>query len=200
VSFLRHGKSIDPISEWGNAGSRSSSLPRRSSASMSFSWLFLGGVVSTRARFRFTNRGQCAINSLRWSRVFQRTAKYLLTGCLTPGGKLISALSCFTPSRRRAGATYAQRLPDRAALASPRQCDLYAIGVFVNDIRVLTTLPGSDSNARTRIQSPRTATRRPRITRSAVSLSCTVTHSTADSSMLWPSLLRSVRARSTSSR
>jgi hypothetical protein len=56
---------------------------------MSFSWLFLGGVVSTRARLRFTNRGQCAVNSVRWSRIFQRTAKYLLTGCLTPGGKCI---------------------------------------------------------------------------------------------------------------
>jgi hypothetical protein len=54
---------------------------------MSFSWLFLGGVVSTRARLRFTSRGQCAVNSLRWSRLFQRTAKYLLTGCPTPAGK-----------------------------------------------------------------------------------------------------------------
>ena len=54
---------------------------------MSLSWLFLGGVVSTRPRLRFTNRGQCAVNSVRWSRIFQRTATYLLTGCLTPGGK-----------------------------------------------------------------------------------------------------------------
>jgi len=35
--------------------------PRRSSASMSFGWLFLGGLVSTRARLRFTNREQCAV-------------------------------------------------------------------------------------------------------------------------------------------
>ncbi len=55
---------------------------------MSFSWLFLGGVVSTRARLRFTNRGQRAVNSVRWSRIFQRTAKYLLTGCLTPRGQM----------------------------------------------------------------------------------------------------------------
>jgi len=41
-----------------NTGSRSCACPQRSSASMSFSWLFLGGLVSTRARFRFTNRGQ----------------------------------------------------------------------------------------------------------------------------------------------
>jgi hypothetical protein len=32
-------------------------LPRRSSAAMSFSWLFLGGMLSSRARLRFTNRG-----------------------------------------------------------------------------------------------------------------------------------------------
>ena len=31
--------------------------PRRSSASMSFSWLFLGGMLSSRARRRFTNQG-----------------------------------------------------------------------------------------------------------------------------------------------
>jgi hypothetical protein len=54
---------------------------------MSFSWLFLGGVVSTRARFRFTNQGQCAVNSVRRSRILQRTANYLLTVCPTPGGK-----------------------------------------------------------------------------------------------------------------
>jgi len=36
------------------AGVRTSS--RRSSASMSCSWLFLGGLVSTRAHLRFTNR------------------------------------------------------------------------------------------------------------------------------------------------
>src|SRR6516165_3321152 len=61
--------------------------PQRSSASMSFSWLFLGEVVSTRARLRFTNRGQHAVNSVRRSSLLQRTANYLLTVCLTPGGK-----------------------------------------------------------------------------------------------------------------
>ena len=35
--------------------------PQRSSASMSFSWLFLGGMLSSRARLRFTNPGQCAV-------------------------------------------------------------------------------------------------------------------------------------------
>ena len=63
--------------------------PQRSSASMSFSWLFLGEVVSTRARLRFTNRGQHAVNSVRRSSLVQRTANYLLTVCLTPGGKRI---------------------------------------------------------------------------------------------------------------
>jgi hypothetical protein len=62
-------------------------LPRRSSVAMSFSWLFLGGMLSSRARLRFTNRGQHAVNSVRRSSLLQRTANYLLTVCLTPGGK-----------------------------------------------------------------------------------------------------------------
>jgi hypothetical protein len=73
-----------------------SCLPQRSSASMSFSWLFLGGMLSSRARLCFTNRGQCAVNSVRRSRILQRTANYLLTVCLTPGGKLKFALRAFT--------------------------------------------------------------------------------------------------------
>lgn len=72
-----------------NTGSRSCTCPQRSSASMSFSWLFLGGLVSTRTRFRFTNRGQHAVNSVCRSSILQRTANYLLTVCLTPGGKPI---------------------------------------------------------------------------------------------------------------
>src|ERR671924_791157 len=68
-------------------GADLAACPQRSSASMSFSWLFLGGLVSTRARFRFTNRGQHAVHSLCRSSIFQRTANYLLTVCLTPGGK-----------------------------------------------------------------------------------------------------------------
>jgi len=67
--------------------------PRRSSASMSFSRLFLGGLVSTRARLRFTNRRQCAVNSVCRSRNLQRTANYLLTVCLTPGGNPNSSSS-----------------------------------------------------------------------------------------------------------
>src|SRR5262252_155810 len=63
------------------------SPPRRPSASMSCGWLFLGGLVSTRARLRFTNRGQCAVNSVLRSSILQRTANYLLTVCPTPGGK-----------------------------------------------------------------------------------------------------------------
>ena len=54
---------------------------------MSCSWLFLGGLVSTTARLRFTNRGQHAVNSVLRSSVLQCTANYLLTVCLTPGGK-----------------------------------------------------------------------------------------------------------------
>jgi hypothetical protein len=71
----------------GKRGGQDLSRPQRSSASMSFSWLFLSGLVSTRARVRFANRGQYAANSFRRSRIFQRTAIDLLTVGLTPGGK-----------------------------------------------------------------------------------------------------------------
>jgi hypothetical protein len=64
---------------WKTPGAGVCARPQRSSASMSFSWLFLGRVVSTRARFRFTNREQCAVRSIRRSRILQRTANYLLT-------------------------------------------------------------------------------------------------------------------------
>ena len=85
MSFLRHGKSIK--SDAGeNAEGRTVPAPAPS-ASMSFSWLFLGGVVSTRARLRFTNRGHYAVHSVRRSSLLQRTANYLLTVCLTPGDK-----------------------------------------------------------------------------------------------------------------
>src|ERR1700739_1162980 len=82
---------------WGNGKRRGRSclLPQRSSASMSFSWLFLGGLLSSRARLRFTNRGQSAVNSVHRSRIFQRTANYLLTVCLTPGGKRTLPLRIF---------------------------------------------------------------------------------------------------------
>ena len=44
-------------------------------------------MLSSRARLRFTNREQCAVNSVHRSSLLQRTANYLLTVCLTPGGK-----------------------------------------------------------------------------------------------------------------
>jgi hypothetical protein len=44
-------------------------------------------MLSSRTRLRFPNQGQHAVNSVRRSSIFHRTANYLLTGCLTPGGK-----------------------------------------------------------------------------------------------------------------
>jgi hypothetical protein len=87
MSFLRHGKSIDPMLSWARLEAAVVACPQRSSASMSSSRLFLGGLVSTRAHFRFTNRGQCAVHSGCRSSILQRTANYLLTVCLTPGGR-----------------------------------------------------------------------------------------------------------------
>ena len=59
--------------------------PPAPSASMSFSWLFLGGLLSSTARLRFTNRGQGAVHSFCPSRIFQRTANTVLFDCLSGG-------------------------------------------------------------------------------------------------------------------
>src|SRR5579863_10138368 len=59
--------------------------PPAPSASMSFSWLFLGGLVSTRSRFRFTNRRQDAVHSISQSSIVQRTANTVLFDCLSGG-------------------------------------------------------------------------------------------------------------------
>ena len=58
---------------------------RRSSASMSCSWLFLGGLVSTRARLCFTNRRTACDTRILPSRIFQRTANSVLFAGLSPG-------------------------------------------------------------------------------------------------------------------
>src|SRR6202789_3851283 len=62
-----------------------SPLPGCSSASMSFSRLFLGGLVSTRTHLRFTGRHQNAIKWFLSSRLLQRTANRVLSFCLTQG-------------------------------------------------------------------------------------------------------------------
>src|SRR5690349_14996117 len=59
--------------------------PPAPSVSMSFSWLFLGELVSTRSRFRFTNRRQDAVHSISRSSIFQRTANTVLFDCLSGG-------------------------------------------------------------------------------------------------------------------
>lgn len=70
MSFPRHGQSFDPMSDGTQHDAELSSIhrvhrktpragvrtySRRSSASMSCSWLFLGGLLCSRARLRFTN-------------------------------------------------------------------------------------------------------------------------------------------------
>ena len=91
MSFLRHGQSFDPMSGGNALGAGLLTCPQRSSASMSCSWLFLGGLVSTRARLRFTNRGQCAVNSVCRSSILQRTAKLSLNCLSHPRGQAHTA-------------------------------------------------------------------------------------------------------------
>jgi hypothetical protein len=49
--------------------------------------LFLGGLVSTRARLRFTGCVQFAMKEYGRSSNFQRTANSVLTVCVSPGGR-----------------------------------------------------------------------------------------------------------------
>ncbi len=56
--------------------------------------LSLGGLVSTRARLRFTGCIQHARNRSCRSRIFQRTANCVLTVCLSPGGKRSCSRRC----------------------------------------------------------------------------------------------------------
>ena len=91
MSFLRHGKSIDPMwdeKHWEQELCLPPALIGIDEFQLAIPWR----VVSTRARFRFTNREQHAVNWLCRSSIFQRTANFLLTVCLTPGGKPISIL------------------------------------------------------------------------------------------------------------
>ncbi len=84
MSFPRHRQSIHPMGKE-QTGSGLGAHPRFSSARMSRNQLFLGGSVSTGARFRFTG---CAQNAVQWScrsRILQRTANSVLFGCLSQG-------------------------------------------------------------------------------------------------------------------
>ncbi len=84
MSFLRHRRSFRPM--WKEqTGSRIGSYSRLSSARMSRCRLFLGGSVSTGARFRFIG---CAQNAVQWScrsSNLQRTANSVLFVCLSQG-------------------------------------------------------------------------------------------------------------------
>ena len=60
VSFLRHGRSFHPMGQAETGSKRKRSLPVGSSVRMSRGRLFLSGLVSTRARLRFTGCDQYA--------------------------------------------------------------------------------------------------------------------------------------------
>lgn len=83
MSFLRHQRSIV---RWGYLyRGRSVSLlrPRLLTVSMSRSWLFLGGMLSSSARLRFTGCHQNAIQRSCRSRVLHRTMNGGLFACLS---------------------------------------------------------------------------------------------------------------------
>jgi len=83
MSFPRHRRSIHPM--WKQTGSRLDAHSRLSSARMSRNRLFLGGLVSTRARLRLAG---CSQNAVQWScrsSNLQRTANSVLFACLSRG-------------------------------------------------------------------------------------------------------------------
>jgi hypothetical protein len=83
MSFLRHGESIDPMIGL-PLGASSCAHSQRSSASMSSSRLFLGRLLSSRARLRFVGWQQFSETEPRRTMIFQRAAITSLTSCLSP--------------------------------------------------------------------------------------------------------------------
>lgn len=90
MSFPRHGE-IYPC----DGGTISRPRPR-SSPWMSLQLGIPGGLLSSRARFRFPSRNYNANHQSRPTMLQQRTAKCSLTDCLSPGVQ--SSLSSVGPS------------------------------------------------------------------------------------------------------
>ena len=63
---------------------------------MSFSWLFLGGVVSTRARLRFTNRAPVCGKLASLVEDFSANGKVSLNWLSHPRGQVQSPLFSFS--------------------------------------------------------------------------------------------------------
>ena len=78
MSFFRHGRSIGPMYGKQNRGTEAPLLIVHDESHR----LSLGGVLSSRARFRFAGCVHHAMNKFRRSSNSQRTAICGLTGCL----------------------------------------------------------------------------------------------------------------------
>jgi len=81
MSFFRHARSIGPMAEQSHWGAEAPLLIVRDESHR----LSLGGLLSSRARFRFAGCAQHAMKKFRQSSSFQQTATCGLTGCLSPG-------------------------------------------------------------------------------------------------------------------
>ena len=80
MSFLRHARSIGPMGAKTNRGTEAPLLIVRDESHR----LSLGGLLSSRARFRFAGCVHHAMNKFGRSSDFRRTATCGLTGCLSP--------------------------------------------------------------------------------------------------------------------
>src|SRR5271154_6637339 len=93
-------KSIDPM--WSgeklgvvNRGQPPPALIGLDEFPVGYSW---AGCSPAEPASASPTEGQCAVNSACRSRIFQRTANSVLTGCLSPGGKLRYFLINFADS------------------------------------------------------------------------------------------------------
>src|SRR5579862_1932044 len=80
MNFSRHGRSIGPMGGKENRGTEAPLLIVRDESHR----LSLGGLLSSRARFRFAGCANHAMKEFRRSSSFQRTAICGLSGCLSP--------------------------------------------------------------------------------------------------------------------
>jgi transposase InsO family protein len=96
--FLRHEQSIDPIFERKTLRTEVRLRPQCSSASMSCSWLFLGGLLSSRARLRFTNRRPACDTHVLPVENFSANGKQCLIRLSQARGPLGDEVSPFHPS------------------------------------------------------------------------------------------------------
>ena len=113
MSFLRHEEIYRSDVGFGKAGSSRGGLPPTLIGLDEFPVGYsLAGCSPAGPASASPTGGQCAVNSFCRSRIFQRTANSVLTGCLTPGGKLNRHLTRTPPRLGCAFSAIGSHCPD----------------------------------------------------------------------------------------